>query len=59
MLGLFACLSLSACPESNTLTLNEGVLSIPNSSYENCMNIKAINLPQSLISIDSRAFYGC
>ena len=45
--------------QMTTVILPEGVKVIGRGAFENCHMLTTINLPSSLISIESGAFYGC
>ncbi len=42
-----------------SITLEEGILNIPEGLYTSNTNITSVNIPSTVISIDDRAFYDC
>ena len=45
------------CPEN--VLIQEGTLGVAGSAFENCTNLKTINIPDSVCVIGDSAFYGC
>jgi hypothetical protein len=41
------------------VTLCDGITEIGDWAFRNCKNLSQINIPNSVISICDRAFYGC
>lgn len=52
--GLF-----KGCRSIVTLTLPEGLQSVPSSCFEGCVSLKEINLPSTIKSIGNKCFYDC
>ncbi|EAX90469.1 surface antigen BspA-like [Trichomonas vaginalis G3] len=51
--------SLSVCPETDNLTIIDGISEISSYQYANCTNIKAITFPNTLKQIGIGAFMNC
>lgn len=49
----------SYCENLISVTLLDGVKSIPSSCFSNCYSLLEINIPESVTSIGSNAFYEC
>ena len=47
-----------ACDQLKTITIPEGVTSIPNSAFYTCNTLDTINIPSSVRTIGQSAFYG-
>ncbi len=53
--------SFSGCSllESVTFSTESKLAIVPNSAFQNCVNLKSIAIPSTVTRIDNSAFYGC
>ena len=47
------------CTSLLTITVPEGVATLPEYAFANCNNVKSVKLPSTLTTIPAYAFYGC
>lgn len=51
--------AFKSCTALATVSLPEGITSLPYSAFEGCSSLSSISIPQSVNSIGARAFYNC
>ncbi len=51
--------AFSNCSNIMSISLPEGITSIPNKCFENCISLTQVVLPETVRTIGSNAFYGC
>lgn len=47
------------CTKLTTVTLQDGITTIPSQAFYKCSALTTLNIPSSVTSIGSNAFYGC